>query len=175
MVSHQNGHSRTMMVILPRCSDIRPNWIKGYQDDGHIYSRADVNEYIPGIATACWVPSDKVQEGDRFGCSSGVRSWVWQKPVPMMQTVGAQCGGSVTEPSYRCVCVHACTRCPSTSDGSQDCMNRLGAKWEYETPTDAMRQFFEHPEVRRGQARRRRVVVLGTRTCRGPCRISWSS
>jgi hypothetical protein len=66
MVSHQNGHSRTMMVILPRCSDIRPNWIKGYQDDGHIYSRADVNEYIPGIATACWVPSDKVQEGDRI-------------------------------------------------------------------------------------------------------------
>jgi hypothetical protein len=38
------------------------------------------------------------------------------------------------------VCIHACTRL-STSDGSQDCMNRLGAKWEYETPTDAMRQF----------------------------------
>jgi hypothetical protein len=60
------------------------------------------------------------------------------KPVPMMQTVYA---GSVTEPLPLCMCIHACTRCPSTSDGSQDCMNRLGAKWEYETPTDAMRQF----------------------------------
>jgi hypothetical protein len=77
MVSHQNGGTSRTMVILPRCSDIRPNWIKGYQDDGHIYSRRD-NEYIPGIATACWVPRTRFKKEIGFGCSSGVRSWVWQ-------------------------------------------------------------------------------------------------
>jgi hypothetical protein len=55
-----------MMVILPRCSDIRPNWIKGIKMTDTFIQERDVNEYIPGIATACWVPSDKVQEGDRI-------------------------------------------------------------------------------------------------------------
>jgi hypothetical protein len=96
-------------------------------------------------------------------------------PVPMMQTVGAQCGGSVTELQAVYVCIHACTRFPSTSDGSQDCMNRLGAKWEYETPTDAMRQFsLNIQKFEEDKLEGRETGGTGTRS-RGPCRISWSS
>jgi hypothetical protein len=103
----------------------------------------DVNEYIPGIATACWVPSDKVQEGDRIWLLIGG------------QVMGLAKAGTDDANGWRsvwwfsngaklplCMCAYMPVHvCPSTSDGSQDCMNRLGAKWEYETPTDAMRQF----------------------------------
>jgi hypothetical protein len=104
MVSHQNGAQSRR--CLPRCSDIRPNGSKGIKMTDTFIQERDVNEYIPGIATACWVPSDKVQEGDRIGCSSGVRSW-FGKPVPMMQTVGAQCGGSGAKlPLCMCACMY---------------------------------------------------------------------
>jgi hypothetical protein len=121
--------------------------------------------------------SDKVQEGDRIWLLIGGQVMGLAKAGTDDANVGAQWWFSNGAKLPLCMCAYMPVHCPSTSDGSQDCMNRLGAKWEYETPTDAMRQFSLNIQKFEEDKLEGRETGSGTGDPerRGPCRISWSS
>ena len=107
-----------------------------------------VTGYVPGIATKCWVPADKVEEGEP----------VWL--VIGGQAMGKAQAGPADESGWRpvwwfsngaklplCTCTYS-EVCVHTSapDGTHDCSGRLLVKWYFERPTETMMRFMANVE-----------------------------